>query len=143
MAARLESERLTRESAAHQADAQQLRTETDERLRKADAVDPDVVTDESAAAARDPRDADAARADGVAPRDERVAVDDRAVAHDERADVHDGHAAARHEAAAEHHEEAAVREEQAAARDDGAVADREPTVDAAGHIRDTETGRRV
>ena len=54
MAAKLESERLARESAAHQADAQQLRTETDERLRKADAVDPDVVTDESAAAARDP-----------------------------------------------------------------------------------------
>ena len=130
MAARLESERLARESAAHQADAQQLRTETDERLRKADAVDPDVVTDESAAAARDPRDADAARTDGAAPRDERVAVDDRDVARDERADVHDEHAAARHEAAAEHHEEAAVREEQAAARDDGTVADREPTVDA-------------
>ena len=45
MQARLESERLARESASHQSDAQQLRTEADERLRKADAVDPDVDTD--------------------------------------------------------------------------------------------------
>ncbi|MDQ0575983.1 hypothetical protein [Agromyces albus] len=43
--ARLESERLASESAARQADAAQLQAETDERLRKADAVDPDVGAD--------------------------------------------------------------------------------------------------
>lgn len=44
--ARLESERLARESAARQADAQRLREDVDERLEKADAVDPDVAPDQ-------------------------------------------------------------------------------------------------
>lgn len=43
--ARLESERLTRESVGHQSDAEKLRTEAEERLQKADALDPDVDTD--------------------------------------------------------------------------------------------------
>ena len=54
MQAKLESERLANESAAHQADAEQLRAETDERLRKADEVDPDVVRDADTAAASTP-----------------------------------------------------------------------------------------
>ena len=53
MQARLESERLARESAAHQSDAQQMRSDVDERLRKADAVDPDVDTDRNDTTARD------------------------------------------------------------------------------------------
>lgn len=43
--ARLESERLARESAARQAEAQRLRDDVDERLQKADSVDPDVAPD--------------------------------------------------------------------------------------------------
>jgi FtsZ-interacting cell division protein ZipA len=43
--AQLESDRLARESASHQADAQHLRNDVDERLHKADEVDPDVHND--------------------------------------------------------------------------------------------------
>jgi FtsZ-interacting cell division protein ZipA len=45
MKAKLESDRLARESASHQSDAQELHAEVDERLRKADDIDPDVRTD--------------------------------------------------------------------------------------------------
>ena len=50
MQAKLEAERLARESASHRADAQQLQTESDERLQKADRVDPDVDVDQDATA---------------------------------------------------------------------------------------------
>ena len=40
--ARLTSERLARESASHQDDAEQLRVKAEERLQKADQLDPDV-----------------------------------------------------------------------------------------------------
>lgn len=42
---RRDAERLASESADRQADAARLQAETDERLRKADAVDPDVGAD--------------------------------------------------------------------------------------------------
>ncbi|WP_136707874.1 hypothetical protein [Agromyces sp. H66] len=57
--ARLESERLARESTSHQSDAEKLRSEAEERLQKADAVDPDVDCRDAEAAGtvRDEREA--------------------------------------------------------------------------------------
>jgi hypothetical protein len=78
MQARLESERLARESAAHQSDAQQMRTDVDERLRKADAVDPDVDTDRNDGMTRD---RGAVRADGDAT--DATARTDRTAAYDD------------------------------------------------------------
>ncbi|WP_448810610.1 hypothetical protein [Agromyces bauzanensis] len=59
MQARLESERLARESAGHQSDAEKLRIEAEERLQKADAVDPDVDTNVDRDVAADRRVGDA------------------------------------------------------------------------------------
>ncbi len=81
MQAKLESERLARESASHQADAQNLRNDVDERLQKADEIDPDVRGDERGHAMNDGRDMrddgmrdDTVRGDGV--RDDTVRGDD-------------------------------------------------------------------
>lgn len=45
MKAKLDADRLASESTARAADAAELQAETDQRLRKADAVDPDVGAD--------------------------------------------------------------------------------------------------
>lgn len=83
--AQLESDRLARESASHQADAQQLRSDVDERLQKADEVDPDVHTDEGRHTAsddtvRDDRDATARDdRDATAPDDRDVTARERPI----------------------------------------------------------------
>ena len=83
--AQRESERLARESADRESEAQRLRDETDQRLRKADAVDPDV---RDANTRRDAAD----RTDGYDRTDRRDATDggDRRTAGDQADDITDG-----------------------------------------------------